>query len=107
MKFIHLITAVPVLLFLLFTLSYARNTSENNERLKETLEKHPQADLDGDGVLTGPEAREKLDHHVRLSMYLDSELWAKGIRTNPFPQGWRDWVRLINTMSSTIGPAIY
>lgn len=49
-----------VLLLLPLTLS-AQASSENNEKLKAALEQYPQADLNGDGVLSWQEAKQYRD----------------------------------------------
>ena len=36
--------------------AYSQKTSENDSRLKKALKDHPEADLNGDGVLTREEA---------------------------------------------------
>lgn len=46
-----------LLSFCLSTLGYSQVTSENNDRLREGLQKYPAADADKDGVLTLEEAR--------------------------------------------------
>lgn len=60
MKFRHAITSLSVLCLLPLALS-AQATSETNEKLKAALEKYPQADLNGDGLLTWAEAKKYRD----------------------------------------------
>ena len=51
--------AVPVFLVAVFFVAppaWAQPTSENNSRLKKGLKDYPEADTDGDGVLTLKEA---------------------------------------------------
>ena len=47
----------PYLLLLISLPCFAAPTSENNERLKQALKKHPSADTNKDGILTMSEAR--------------------------------------------------
>ena len=66
MKFYPLTTALTALLVLSPLSSYAQLSSEHNEKLKAAFEKYPQADLNGDGVLTWSEAKQYRDQTYLL-----------------------------------------